>query len=409
MNILLAGLNYKPHFGGIENSFAHMAKEFERMGHNVVIAVGDKPVAGNKRLPKHEILDGINVFRFRRSTATIKIINIIRPLIDIYSSAILFYKLNAKYYFDLVVSRDSHVGLGASFVINKSKHYYVIPAITSIQDKIPFRNLSGNKLRRHIKHFIHNNHTLKQKRFFQSLLISRVSRTIVFSDNMRKQLFGLTTKTKYKVVKIKPGVDTDRFFLNDDKESIRNELNIPLDKHVFLIVSRLVLVKGIDLAIKAFSQLDKNKAFLVIVGDGPEKMRLHQIVRELHLHENVSFIKATRNVVPFYQASDTFVMSSTYEPFGQTILEALASGLPVIGFDSQNSAISTATNEIVEHGENGFLCGYTLKALSNTMDNQMILDFMLRNKIRRNNVLKAKSYSWLNFCEAIIDQIGNKN
>ena len=66
MKILLTGLSYKPHLGGIENSFFHIAKVYKELGHKVIILVGDKTLSGKGRLPEKEIIDDVNVYRFNR-------------------------------------------------------------------------------------------------------------------------------------------------------------------------------------------------------------------------------------------------------------------------------------------------------------------------------------------------------
>ena len=66
MNILLANLTYKPHLGGIENSFYYIAKELISRGHTAVIICGDKTLNDDGRLPEYEFIDGIDEETFER-------------------------------------------------------------------------------------------------------------------------------------------------------------------------------------------------------------------------------------------------------------------------------------------------------------------------------------------------------
>ena len=126
-----------------------------------------------------------------------------------------------------------------------------------------------------------------------------------------------------------------------------------------MILGRIVKVKGIDLTIRAIAELNNSNTYLLIVGNGPEIKSLKNLAIELNIKENILFVNFTRKPNLFFQASDAFLMSSTYESFGQTILEAMSSGLPILGFKSDGNKVITATSEIVEHGVNGFLCEYS--------------------------------------------------
>jgi glycosyltransferase involved in cell wall biosynthesis len=101
----------------------------------------------------------------------------------------------------------------------------------------------------------------------------------------------------------------------------------------FVSVGRLVPIKRFDMLIHAFSQMNENnEARLVIVGDGPEKKKLSNLVRTLNLEEKVELVglKTPEEVSNILCGADCFVLSSHRETFGIVLIEAMAKGLPVV-------------------------------------------------------------------------------
>ena len=127
----------------------------------------------------------------------------------------------------------------------------------------------------------------------------------------------------------------------------------------FIAVSRLVEWKGVDLTIRAFAKVatKTRRVELLIVGDGPERGSLQSLAESLGLTSRITFAGAcsAEQVRNYYQSSHVFVQHSVshstgwVEGFGVTIVEAAASGLPVVV--SQSGGIGPQ----VVHGETGFL------------------------------------------------------
>ena len=97
-------------------------------------------------------------------------------------------------------------------------------------------------------------------------------------------------------------------------------------------------------------------------------------------------------------------MSSTYEPFGQTILEAMSSGLSVIGFKSDDNNVMTATDEIVENGVNGFLCDFGVDSLADSLEKLISLSPKEMEKMKFLNREKVSDhFSWNSFCRSLLE------
>jgi glycosyltransferase involved in cell wall biosynthesis len=91
------------------------------------------------------------------------------------------------------------------------------------------------------------------------------------------------------------------------------------------------------------------QATFKIIGSGPEKERLIRLANSLGISSRVEFLGASTNVKDVYHTFDVFVLSSRNEGFANVILEAMASGLPVIATDVGGA------REAIENGRTGFI------------------------------------------------------
>jgi len=120
---------------------------------------------------------------------------------------------------------------------------------------------------------------------------------------------------------------------DEDRARLRTEWNIPQDAFVFGTVARFVPVKGLPVLVDAFAQLVRQaqaRPCLVLVGDGPERAGLEEQVRRLGLEDLVRFAGFRQDIPACLHACDAFVHSSYYEGLGYTLIEAMASEVPVI-------------------------------------------------------------------------------
>ncbi len=150
-------------------------------------------------------------------------------------------------------------------------------------------------------------------------------------DYMLKNSFMLTRE---KTVVIRNGVDIKKFDLEIPQREARNWLGIPEKGFCFGIVARLKKAKCHDTLLRAFSRLlhQAPDTRLAIVGDGPLEGRLKRLCNELQIADKVHFIgRIEHKDVPLaLRAFDCFVHPSFREGLSMAILEAMASGLPVI-------------------------------------------------------------------------------
>ncbi len=114
---------------------------------------------------------------------------------------------------------------------------------------------------------------------------------------------------------------------------------------------RLVERKGVSVLLEAWGKLakDHQDVLLVIVGGGPLEKKLKDQSRELGIEENVKFFGFVNNIGDYLAATDIFVFPSFQEGFPNSVLEAMACGIPVI------STKIGGVVDVIRDGENGLL------------------------------------------------------
>lgn len=190
---------------------------------------------------------------------------------------------------------------------------------------------------------------LKQYRLWKFL--TRLSKKVVCVSRIFQtelESAGLITK---KLTTIVNCLDPAQF-KGFENTILRTEYGIDKDEFVVGIVARLSSIKNHILLLAAVEKLTRQnskKIRLVIVGDGPERSVLESEVEKLRIKNLVVFCGEQQTIYKFYKLFDVFVLPSFSEGISMTLLEAMASGVPVIA-----SAVGGNT-EIIVHNENGLL------------------------------------------------------
>ncbi len=185
-------------------------------------------------------------------------------------------------------------------------------------------------------------------------LIRKADRIQAISHYLRA--FALAQGARTDITVIPNGVDTELFQHADTPDKItalRNQFGVRGDDFVVITTSRLVKKNGIDLLLNALGQLRTHapRIICLIIGDGPDKKML-QMQSLYHGVENqVRFIgQIPQAEIPLYfQIAHVFARASRSEGLGNSFLEAMGAGLPIIG---------TPVGGIVDFlhdGETGFL------------------------------------------------------
>jgi glycosyltransferase involved in cell wall biosynthesis len=293
MRIALVCHRFYPHIGGVEVHVKEIAERFVRSNEVTVFALED-----NKNMPPMETLNGIAITRYKpvRLSEAIRI-----PKLSLVNDIKAFEP-------DIVHVHNIH----------SLMPYFADKA--AVKAKLLFT-----------PHYIGGSLTRFRRILFQLYkpfltgVINNAAKIICISDVERQMLLRDFVINESKITIIPNGVDEDLSKIskkrNDDDERI-------------LSVGRLDLVhKKTDKLIKAFKLVANSfNGRLVLVGDGPDKGKILDLVRKLSLEERVTLkSNLTRHeLLEEYSRASVFVMASENETYGIAVAEALAAGLKVV-------------------------------------------------------------------------------
>ena len=149
------------------------------------------------------------------------------------------------------------------------------------------------------------------------------------------------------------GVEVPPRISHAAREAARSRFAIPQGEFCLANVAAFVPEKGHALLLRAVAELRGQFPHVVVLlaGDGPEKLNLQALARELGMQDIVKFAGFVPDVGSVYAATDLFVFPSHQEPLACAMLSAMANALPVVAF------ARGGTPEAIQDGINGLLAG----------------------------------------------------
>jgi glycosyltransferase involved in cell wall biosynthesis len=160
----------------------------------------------------------------------------------------------------------------------------------------------------------------------------------------------ITSNTNAQKVSVIPNAVT--WPLSGQKPRISPNVIIKSERQILLAVGRLEMQKGFDWLIEAFANLagDHPDWDLVILGEGSLRPMLEETVRKSDLDDRIFLPGRAGNMGEWFESADLFVMSSRFEGFPMTLVEAMAHGLAAVSFDCD-----TGPRDIIHHELDGLL------------------------------------------------------
>jgi len=307
MRILITTDWYAPIINGVVTSVLNLEKELRKNGHEVRVLT----LSSNYRSYKKDNIVYIGSFGAGL----------------IYPNARMKIPLHSKYVSELIRWKPDIIHSQCEFstflFARKITRYLGIPIV-------------------HTYHTIYEDYThyfsLNQKwgrkaaARFSRWISHYCERVIAPTEKVKKMLEGYNIRCSVSV--IPTGINLNKFFSTSKSESdkIKSNLNIKSDDFTAVYIGRLAQEKNINELIEMHARIKNPHIKLLIVGDGPHRAALEQLVKSHNLFDRVIFagMVSPNEVAQYYKCGDVFVSASVSETQGLTYIEALASGLPVI-------------------------------------------------------------------------------
>jgi glycosyltransferase involved in cell wall biosynthesis len=341
LKICITNTFFPPWRGGAETYTYNLAKNLALLGHNVEVLCANDP-----ELPGKRTIDGIKVHRLR-SRGRIYGVPIVPKL------PCELAKMDAD-----ILHANFPNPYNAS-IASLTSLLHDVPSVLTWHNDLPPVTLTASVIA-----YIHDN-------LIAPVYLRNFKRIISTSEP-----YAETSKTlqryREKVVIIPNGVDTERFNPSIDGSQIRADHGLE-DCKVILFVGALTKwhrYKGLDVLIKAFIEIQRqlDEARLLIVGDGDLKPEYQALCLTVAAKVIFAGNADDDELLNYYAASDLLVLPSIdrSEGFGLTLLEANATGKPVVA--SRVGGIPS----VVKHGVNGLLVPpRDEKTLAETITNLM--------------------------------------
>jgi glycosyltransferase involved in cell wall biosynthesis len=288
MKIIQVCPRYYPDIGGVETDVKEISERLVKRGFEVEVICTDP----SGKHPKKEFINGVEVRRFRSIAPN-----------DAYFFAPQIYFYLKKANCDLIHAHNYHAlpAFFAALVKNGRKFVFT-----------SYYHGKGHTVLRNILH--------KPYKFLGSRIFKNADRVIcisIYEKELIKENFGLPGE---KLVHIPNGINLEEFRI---KSNVK-------DKKMILYVGRLERYKGVQHIIRALQYLDGYR--LMIVGKGPYEGELRKLASSTNVNGRIGWLKdlSREELLEQYKSAGVFIFLSSFEAFGITVAEALASGTPCI-------------------------------------------------------------------------------
>lgn len=371
--ILIFAVAYKPYVGGAEVAVKEITDRIDGFNFDMITARMDK------KLPKFERIDNINVYRIGFGLKQAD------KYIFTFFGFFKALKLHLKNHYQIVWPI---MAAYSSFAVLFKIFFPSVKLLLTLQEGDPIEYIMG------LKRFIIFKPIYK-------IYFHFVDKAQVISNFLARWAEGLGIK-KEKIEIVPNAVDIKNFsqdYPESELDELKNRLGKKTGDKFIIHTGRLVPKNAVDDIMRSLIYLSKNIKFLIL-GAGPQEYALRALAEELKITERAVFCgQISHKDMPRYlKISDVFIRPSLSEGLGNSFLEAMAVGVPVIGTNVGGIP------DFLTDGETGLFC-----EVKNPKSIAEKIKFILENEtLRKKLVVNAKKmieekYNWNLIAEKMQD------
>lgn len=367
--------------GGISKGSAETAERLVELGNEVHIFANEWKDVRNKKINFHYVpmikiplLDRLNLFAWKKVFEVWSFSILSRLCLNYKDFDIVHVKGDSLAKFDVRSAHSCHrawwdysKGEGRGILFWIRKNINPLHAIVFLIERYNFR-------------------------------IGNYKKIIAVSHGVKREIMSHYGVPEHDIVVIPNGIDLDEFSPEKKpqyRKKIRQQYGFMEDDTVLIFVGHEFKRKGLGYIIETLNIIDNKKVKLLVVGGDNQKPYI-EMAEGYGLKDRICFTGHQKDLFRLYAASDIFVFPTFYEAFSHAVLEAAASGLPLL-VSEVNGA-----EELVDDGVNGF---FIKREAISIVEKLKILsdDTELRIDMARKARETAKDYSWDRVTENILD------
>jgi sugar transferase (PEP-CTERM/EpsH1 system associated) len=179
-----------------------------------------------------------------------------------------------------------------------------------------------------------------KRQIAERLVVRSYDRVVTLNARMRADFAKNCGLPEDRIDLIANGVDVTTFAPRGDRHALRVKFGIPTDRFVVGNVARLDAVKNHEVILRAIARSPSQqlRPYFILVGEGPHRVGLESEIGRLGLYKDVRLFGYSDYIRELLNCMDLYIQSSFYEGFSNTVLEAMACGLPVLATDVGGTA-----------------------------------------------------------------------
>lgn len=369
MHVIQVVPRFPPAIGGVEEHVYQISLELARRGHNVAVVTSNEADGKICRL-QNEVMEGMHVYRFplfmpRMLRESWFIPEILKCLLKLRADVVHVHGYRCLSSFNAVY-------------FAKIRN---VPSVLTPHGIYPTRSFTNGLAKSIFDHV------------FGRLLLSFSDKIIALSEH-NKQLLLQVGASASKIVTVPNGVKVEEYASLQRSNNILEELNT--NGPVLLYVGRIDWNKRVEKIIEAMPTILKEFPHAKFVAVGPDYGnyvdKLSAIAKKLEVEHSIVITGSVsrERLLEFYSAADAFLLPSSYEGFGLSMLEAMSSRVPVI------ASPYGGPGDILSHGVNAWLLKESTPNEISRSVYSVLTDQRLRKGLVKNAFELVKKYTWKN-------------